>query len=575
MRIRCIHALAASAAAVGVTFAAMLWALPTLASVSAAEASAWKEISKDRLLEIIKVLSSDEYEGRAPASQGERLTLAYLEQHFKQLGLEPGNPDGTYFQDVPMVGITPNADMQLVFAEADGKTLKLKYEDDFVAWTKRQQPDISINSDLVFVGYGVVAPEYHWDDYKGLDVAGKVLVMLVNDPPVPDPHDPSKLDDKVFKGRAMTYYGRWTYKYEIAAQKKAAGCLIVHETGPAGYPWGVVRNSNSGEQMSLESADKNMSRSAVEGWITLDQAKALFAMAGKDYDTLKKAAVRRDFHPVPLGVRASLAFRNQTRAIESKNVVAKLTGGDPKRRDEYIIYTAHWDHLGIGAEVNGDKIYHGARDNASGVAGLLEIARAFKNVQPGPRRSILFLSVTAEEQGLLGSQYYATHPLYPPEKTAAVINMDGMDVLGRTKDITVIGLGMSTLDDVVKAVAAEQGRVPNSDPEPEKGFYYRSDHFEFAKQGVPALDPHDGVDFIGKPLGWGLKMRQEWTNEDYHKPSDQVKPYWDLSGMVEDLQLLFSVGYRVADTDSRPAWKPGTEFKAKRDAMMKVVKSDK
>jgi len=575
MRIRSIHTLAASVAAVSVTFAAILWALPTLASVSAAEASAWKEISKERLLEFIKVLSSDEYEGRAPASKGERLTLAYLEQHFKQLGLGPGNPDGTYFQDVPMVGITPNADMQLTFTAADGKALKLKYEDDFVAWTKRQQPDISINSDLVFVGYGVVAPEYNWDDYRGADVAGKVLVVLVNDPPVPDPRDPSKLDDKVFKGRAMTYYGRWTYKYEIAAQKKAAGCLIVHETGPAGYPWGVVRNSNSGEQMSLESADKNMSRSAVEGWITLDQAKALFAMAGKDYETLKKAAVRRDFDPVALGVRASLAFRNQIRTVKSKNVVAKLTGSDPKRRDEYVIYTAHWDHLGIGPEVNGDKIYHGARDNASGVAGLLEIARAFKNVRPGPRRSILFLSVTAEEQGLLGSQYYATHPLYPLEKTAAVINMDGMDVLGRTKDITIIGLGMSTLDDVVKAVGAEQGRVPNPDPEPEKGFYYRSDHFEFAKQGVPALDPHDGVDFIGKPEGWGLKMREKWTDEDYHKPSDQVKPYWDLSGMVEDLQLLFSVGYRVADTDTLPTWEPGTEFKAKRDAMMKAVKSDK
>ncbi|MBZ5545501.1 MAG: M20/M25/M40 family metallo-hydrolase, partial [Acidobacteriia bacterium] len=321
--------------------------------------------------------------------------------------------------------------------------------------------------------------------------------------------------------------------------------------------------------------DKGMSRSAVEGWITLDRAKALFAMAGEDYDTLKKAAVRRDFQPVPLGVKASLSFRNQIRTVESNNVVAKLTGSDPERRDEYVIYTAHWDHLGIGTEVNGDKIYHGACDNASGVAGLLELARAFKEVRPGPRRSILFLSVTAEEQGLLGSQYYATHPLYPLAKTAADINMDAMNVLGRTKDITLIGLGMSTLDDVAKAVAAEQGRVPEPDPEPEKGFYYRSDHFEFAKQGVPALDPHDGVEFIGKPEGWGLKMREKFTREDYHKPSDQVKPDWDLSGMVEDLQLLFSVGYRVANADSLPTWEPGTEFKAKRDAMMRAVKSDK
>jgi Zn-dependent M28 family amino/carboxypeptidase len=557
-----------------VAAAAVLWIFPTLAATPAAELAAWKQISKDRLLDIIKVLSSDEYEGRAPVSKGGELTLAFLERRFKQLGLAPGNPDGTYFQNVPMVGITPNADMQLAFTAKDGKTRKLKYLDDFVAWTKRQQPEISINSDLVFVGYGVVAPEYHWDDYKGLDVGGKVLVMLVNDPQVPDPHDPSKLDAKVFKGRAMTYYGRWTYKYEIAAKKRAAGCLIVHETGPAGYPWGVVQNSNSGEQMSLETADKGMSRAAVEGWITLDQAKALFAMAGKDYDAMKKAAVGRDFHPVSLGVKASLAFRNKVRTVESKNVVAKLTGSDPKRRDEYVIYTAHWDHLGIGPEVHGDKIYHGARDNASGVAGLLELARAYTKVRPGPRRSILFLSVTAEEQGLLGSEYYATHPLYPLTKTAADINMDAMNVLGRTKDMTLIGLGMSTLDDVAKAVAADQGRVLEPDAEPEKGFYYRSDHFEFAKQGVPALDPDEGSDFIGKPQGWGLKMREKYTREDYHKPSDQVKPYWDLSGMVEDLQLLFSVGYRVANADSLPTWKPGSEFKSRREAMMKAVKSD-
>jgi len=554
--------------------AALLWIFPALAATPAAELAAWKEINKDRLLDIIKVLSSDEYEGRSPASKGERLTLSYLERQFKELGLEPGNPDGTYFQNVPMVGIAPNADMQLAFTASDGKTHKLKYLDDFVAWTKRQQPEISIDADLVFVGYGVAAPEYHWDDYKGVDVAGKVLVMLVNDPQVSDPRDPSKLDETAFKGRAMTYYGRWTYKYEIAAAKHAAGCLIVHETGPAGYPWGVVQNSNSGEQMGLESADKGMSRSAVEGWITLEQAKALFAMAGKDFDALKKAAVRRDFHPVPLGVKASLAFRNQIRNVESKNVVAKLTGSDPKWRDEYVIYTAHWDHLGIGPEVHGDKIYHGACDNASGVAGLLELARAYTKIRPGPRRSILFLSVTAEEQGLLGSEYYATHPLYPLAKTAADINMDAMNVLGRTKDVTIIGLGMSTLDDVAKTVAAEQGRVPEPDPEPEKGFYYRSDHFEFAKQGVPALDPGEGSEFIGKPEGWGLKMREEFTREDYHKPSDQVKPYWNLSGMVEDLQLLFSVGYRVANADSLPTWEPGTEFKAKREAMMRAVKSD-
>jgi Zn-dependent M28 family amino/carboxypeptidase len=536
---------------------------------------AWAEINKDRLLENIRTLSSDEFEGRAPGSKGEELTIRFLEAQFKKLGLKPGNPDGTYFQDVPMVGITPDAEMQLAFTAAGGETRRLKYLDDFIALTKRQQKEISINADLVFVGYGVVAPEYQWDDYKDEDVAGKVLVMLVNDPPVPDPRDPSTLDAEVFKGRAMTYYGRWTYKYEIAAQKKAAGCLIVHETGPAGYPWGVVRNSFSGEQMSLAGADKGMSRGAVEGWITLDQAKVLFAMGGKDYDALKSTALRRDFHPVPIGVKASLSFRNKIRTVGSKNVVAKLTGSDPKRRNEYVIYSAHWDHLGIGQEVKGDRIYHGACDNASGVAGLLELARAYTKVRPRPRRSILFLSVTAEEQGLLGSEYYATHPLYPLAKTAADINMDAMNVLGRTKDVTIIGLGMSTLDDVARAVAAEQDRVLKTDPEPEKGYYYRSDHFEFAKQGVPALDPHGGIDFIGKPKGWGIEMRERFMREDYHKPSDQIKPYWDLSGMVEDLQLLFSIGYRVGNADSFPAWGPGTEFKAKRDAILKAVASDK
>jgi len=501
--------------------------------------------------------------------------MAFLEAQFKQLGLKPGNPDGTYFQKVPMVGITADPGAQLVFTQpASGNKLTLQYGDDFMAWTKREQPEVSVDSDLVFVGYGVVAPEFKWDDYKGVDVKGKVLVMLINDPPVPDPSDPSKLDDKMFKGKAMTYYGRWTYKFEMAAQKGAAGCLIIHETGPAGYPWGVVRASNTGEQFDLVKPDKGMSRSAVEGWITYEKAQALFTMAGKDLSALKKAAVGRDFRPVALGVKASLALRNKVRTIDSRNAIAILEGHDPKLRNEYIVYMAHWDHFGIGPEVNGDKIYHGARDNASGVAGLLEIARAFTKVQPQARRSILFLSVTAEEQGLQGSKYYAEHPLYPLATTLAVLNMDGLNVLGKTKDIIVVGLGMSTVDDYVKSVAAEQGRVVKPDAEPEKGFYYRSDHFPFAKQGVPALYSDPGIDFIGRPEGWGLEMRNKYTTEDYHKPSDTVKPDWDLNGAVEDLQLLFEVGFRVANAGKYPTWNPGTEFKAKRDAVLKVVASD-
>jgi Zn-dependent M28 family amino/carboxypeptidase len=545
-------------------------------SGAASGRSGWNEIDENRLLANIKILASDEFEGRAPASKGEELTMAFLEAQFKQLGLRPGNPDGTYFQKVPMVGITADPSAQLAFTpSASGDKVTLRYGDDFMAWTKREQAEVSIDSDLVFVGYGVVAPEFNWDDYKGLDVKGKVVVMLINDPPVPDPNDPSKLDEKVFKGKAMTYYGRWTYKFEMAARKGAAGCLIIHETGPAGYPWGVVRASNTGEQFDLVKPDKGMSRSAAEGWITYEKAQALFAMAGKDLDSLKKAAVGRDFRPVPLGVRASLTLRNKIRTIDSRNAIAKLEGHDRKLRKEYVVYMAHWDHFGIGPEVNGETIYHGAIDNASGVAGLLEIVRAFTKVQPQPPRSILFLSVTAEEQGLLGSKYYAEHPLYPLEKTLAVINMDGLNVLGKTKDLIVVGLGMSTLDDYVKAVAAEQGRSVKPDAEPEKGFYYRSDHFDFAKQGVPALDPGPGIDFIGRPEGWGLEMRNRYTTQDYHKPSDRVRSDWDLSGTVEDLQLLFEVGYCIAHADKYPTWNPDAEFKAKRDAMLKAVTSDK
>jgi Zn-dependent M28 family amino/carboxypeptidase len=423
---------------------------------------------------------------------------------------------------------------------------------------------------MVFVGYGVVAPEYNWDDYKGVDVRGKVLVMLVNDPPVPDPKDPAKLDPKVFGGKAMTYYGRWTYKYEIAAEKGAAGALIIHETGPAGYPWDVVKGSWTVEQFTLVSADNNMSRVPVQGWITNERAHELFAAAGKDLDALKKAAVSRDFKPVDLDARASLTLKNKIRRIDSHNVIAKLTGSDPRLKDQYVIYTAHWDHLGVGLpNARGDRIYHGAVDNASGTAGLIEIGRAFASLRTPPKRSILFLSVTAEEKGLIGSRYYAENPIYPLEKTVAEINMDGLDVNGPTRDITVIGLGNSTLDDVLREAAKEKGRYLRPDAEPEKGFYYRSDHFSFAKAGVPALDPEAGIDYIGKPKDWGMKKREEYTANDYHKPSDVIKPDWDLSGAVRDLELLATVGYRVANSVSYPQWSPGTEFKAKREEMLR------
>ncbi len=525
-------------------------------------------ITAEGLAAHIRRLASDEFEGRAPATRGEELTVRYLIEQFQQLGLRPGNPDGTYIQKVPLVGITADPSASLIVT-ADGKRMTLRYGEDFVAWTRRVVETSSVEADLVFVGYGVQAPEFQWDDFKGVDVRGKMLLVLINDPPVPDPRDPTRLDEKMFGGRAMTYYGRWTYKFEKAAELGAAGALIIHETEPAGYPWAVVRSSWTGEQFDLIAPDRNMSQCAVEGWITSDQARALLAMVGKDLEDLKRAAVSRDFRPVSLGARAMITLRNTLRTIESRNVIARLDGSDPKLKEEYVIYVAHWDHLGIGPEVNGDRIYNGAVDNASGTAGLLEVARAYTRLSPPPRRSVLFLAVTAEEKGLLGSRYYAENPLYPLEKTVAVINMDGLNVYGRTRDVTVIGLGNSTLDEHVRAVAAEQGRVVRPDPEPEKGFFYRSDHFSFAKQGVPALDLDSGIEYIGKPEGWGIEMRRRYTVERYHKPQDEFDPSWDLSGAVEDLRLLVLVGYRVATEDQWPEWYPGTEFKAKREAMLK------
>lgn len=536
-------------------------------------AAALASFSGDRILEHIRVLSSDEFEGRGPGSKGEQLTIKYLEDQFRSAGLEPGNPDGTYLQSVPLVGITPDNDMKLTLT-GRGQTLKPKFQDDFVAWSKRVADTSVIDADLIFVGYGVQAPEFQWDDFKGVDVKGKYLVVLVNDPPVPDPADPSKLDPKTFGGTAMTYYGRWTYKFEKAAQMGAAGCLIIHQTDRAGYPWEVVRNSWSGTQFDLATPDKNMGRLAVESWITADFAAKLFRAADLDLDKQIAAAASRDFKPVPLGVHAKLTIHNKLHTIDSHNVIAKLTGSDPDLKNSYVIYTAHWDHFGIGPEVNGDKIYHGAVDNASGCAALLEMARAYKALARPPRRTILFLSVTAEEQGLLGSQYYVEHPLYPLARTALDINMDGMNVNGRTQDIVQIGRGVSTLDDVVEVVAAGQGRKVKFDPEPEKGLYYRSDHFEFAKNGIPAFDPDEGVEFIGKPEGWGLEERRKFTAERYHKPADKVQPDWDMSGAVQDAQLYFLVGYRVANDIHTPEWKPGAEFKATRDASLKAAGID-
>src|SRR5580704_4619119 len=451
-------------------------------------------INSASLLGEIKTLASDEFEGRKPGSAGEVKTIAYMQQQFQQMGLKPGNPDGTYLQNVPLAGITSKTHPEIAIK---GKKLSLVGKKDYIALSSRYATEVDVkNSDIVFVGYGVVAPEYGWDDYKNVDVKGKTILMLINDPAIPDPADPSKLDDKMFKGAAMTYYGRWTYKYEIASEKGAAAAIIIHETGPAGYPFEVVSGSWGGENFGIQRPDNNAGRVAVEGWMTFDKAAELCRMAGLDLAALKKAAITKDFKPVPLpGATASFKIENTLRKIDSHNVIAKLEGSDAALKDQYVIYTAHWDHLGRDPELKGDQIYNGAADNASGSAGLLEIARAYTKLSPAPKRSILFLSVTAEEQGLLGTEYYAENPLYPLKNTLADINMDGLNTWGKTKDLTIIGLGNSTLDDTTTEVLKAHDRVITPDSEPEKGFFYRSDHFEFAKQGVPAFDPEPGVDY--------------------------------------------------------------------------------
>jgi Zn-dependent M28 family amino/carboxypeptidase len=530
-------------------------------------------IKPGQILEHINVLSSDDFEGRGPGTTGEDKTVAYLTAQFQKMALKPGNPDGTFVQNVPLVGFQAK---QVTGAfEAGGRTIGLTFPNDFVAVSRRLAEEVKVEkSDVVFVGYGVVAPEYGWDDYKGLDVRGKTLIMLVNDPAVPDPKDPSKLDPALFKGRAMTYYGRWTYKYEIASEKGAAAAILVHETGPAGYPFEVVKGSWSRENFDITQPQSGQTpgRVAVEGWITLDKAKELFQAAGRDFDKLKQAATRRDFKPELLGGTARFSVTNALREVKSRNVIARIEGTDPTLKNEMVIYTAHWDHLGRDPALQGDQIYNGAADNASGVAAVLEIAHAFSQVKPPPKRSILFLAVTAEEKGLLGAKYYATHPLYPLERTLADINLDVINLWGPTSDIISIGMGNSTLDDLLVEIAQARGRTVAPDADPEKGYYFRSDHFEFAKQGVPALDPKGGRQYVGKSADFGQRKQDEYTAQDYHKVSDQVKSDWDLAGAVEDLKLLVELGYRVAQGERYPEWKPESEFRAKREAMLKGAK---
>ncbi|MFD2248509.1 M28 family metallopeptidase [Pontibacter ruber] len=531
---------------------------------------ALQSITATDILTHTKALASDAFEGRSPGTAGEDSTVNYLTRQFKKAGLQPGNPDGSYVQKVPMFGFT--AQPKASFTAA-GKTINLEFPKDYVAVSRRFVPEVKVeNSDMVFVGYGIVAPEYGWDDYKGVDVKGKTIVMLINDPPVPAPGKPGQLDSTVFGGKAMTYYGRWTYKYEIAAEKGAAAAIIIHETGPAGYPYEVVSGSWSRENFDISTPNKNMDRAAVEAWITSEKAKQLFAATGKNMEQLKAAALKKDFKPVPLNAKANFTLKNQLREIESRNVVAKLEGSDPQLKNEYVVYTAHWDHLGKDSKLQGDQIYNGALDNATGTAGLLELAEAFTKLPTKPKRSILFLAVTAEEQGLLGSKYYATNPLYPLNKTLANINMDVLNAYSPTEDVVVVGAGNSTLEDILAEEVRSQNRRIVPETSPEKGSYYRSDHFEFAKQGVPALYAKSGVLARNKPAGFIDSLQQKYTADHYHKVSDEVRDDWNLEGGVEDLQLFFRIGYRVANADKYPEWKEGSEFKARRDTMLSASK---
>ena len=505
--------------------------------------------------ELIATLSGEEFEGRAPGTKGEQATAEFIETQFGELGLQPV-ADGSYRQDVKLVEITGSA-QQLSFQRGGG-AMTLAFGDDMVLATRRVRPESSVaGSEVVFVGYGIVAPEYGWNDYAGLDMRGKTALILVNDPGF------VTAEETLFRGKAMTYHGRWTYKFEEAARQGAAAAIIVHDTADAAYGWEVVRNGWTGPQFYLDRADGNTGRSALEGWITQARARQLMELAGQDFDSLKAAAVKRGFKPVPLGVTASGGVRNSIRKLRSPNVAGVMPGKD--RPDEYVIYVAHWDHLGVAEGSADDRIYSGAVDNATGVAAILAIARGFRDLLPGPSRSIIFMAVTAEESGLIGSEFYAEQPLVPLEKTAAVINIDALYPMGRARDVEVIGFGASGLEDLLARAARSQGRTLTPDVKPEAGYFYRSDHFNFAKAGVPALYIKSGAVLRDGGREAGTAWQEKYVAERYHKPSDEYQESWDVGGTIEDLQLLFEVGVRVANSETWPAWYEGNEFRAARD----------
>lgn len=520
-----------------------------------------QSITENGIKEYIAVLASDDFHGRFPGTLGEERTIHYLSEQFSSLGLLPGNGD-SYFQEVPLMKITPETDFTLNISGKKG-SLTLQYGPDFIGGTPTPTENVNISgSDLIFVGYGINAPEYQWNDYEGLDVRGKTVVMLVNDPGY------ATQDSALFTGNAMTYYGRWVYKYEEAARQGAAAAILVHETKAASYPWGVVENSFKGTKFYLTSDPITKSELLLQSWITNDNARKLFQMAGLDFDATTQMAAQRGFKPIEMKLKASASYNNRVEYMSSNNVIALLPGSS--RKDEYIIYTAHWDHLGVNPALEGDSIFNGALDNASGTAALLEIAKAFKSLGKVQDRSILFMSVTCEEQGLLGSQYYAENPIYPLNKTVAVINMDAINIFGRTHDMAISGYGYNELDDYAKAVIESKGRYIVGDSRPESGGYYRSDHFSFAKVGVPSINISFGTDNVEHGKEWAETTLLKWIMDNYHKPSDNYEPEtWKFDGMVEDVQVYFELGYKLSTTDHFPNWREGTFYKPIRDAMMK------
>lgn len=518
------------------------------------EEAARTYITRAALEAPIRFLASDLLEGRGPATRADQMTRLYLQTRLEGMGYRGAFANGAWQQPLDIVGIRSQLPQKWSF-EGKSAHVDLTLRDDYIGVTGLQNESVSItDAELVFVGYGIQAPEYQWDDFKGAKLAGKILVMMNNDP---------DWDPNLFAGKRRLYYGRWTYKYESAARQAAAGAIIIHTTPSAGYPWQVVQSSWGGEQFDLP--DSGEARVRLKAWATEDAVRRLMKAGGFDFDKLIAAARSRSFKPVPLGVRSSIAFTNHLARAQTANVGGLLPGSDPKLGAEVLVYSAHHDHFGIGEpDASGDRIYHGAVDNASGCAQVLAIARAFAALPERPRRSVLMLLVAGEERGLLGSRYYAEHPSFAAGRIAANINIDGGSIFGRTRDVALISMGKSSLDDIAAAVAKYQGRVVVPDQYPDRGYYYRSDQFSFARIGVPALFFGAGTDVIGRPAGWGKEQHEEWELKKYHQPSDKLDDTWNFDGMIENAQLDFMAGWLIAQADSMPSWKPGDEFEAAR-----------